>query len=62
MLHTNLRRRYVICDVFFSWRFRVLFLLVFAWLFRGLISGVAPANQTKERPIRKPVREFGVFL
>ena len=24
-------------------------------------SGVAPANQTKERPICKPVREFGVF-
>ena len=25
------------------------------------MSGVAPANQTEERPIRKRVREFGVF-
>ena len=27
----------------------------------ALQSGVTPANQTKERPIRKPVREFGCF-
>ena len=26
-----------------------------------LLSGIAPANQTNERPIRKPVRELGVF-
>ena len=26
------------------------------------MSEVAPANQTKERPIRKPVSEFGVFF
>ena len=30
--------------------------------FCSLSSGVAPANQIKERPIRKPVREFRVFL